>query len=730
MLEWRRSVFGSAIVLGLLWSVWAGAPAKGDGPSPGQGRTYELVSPVYKAGNRVNGILGVAPNGETVLYSSGAAFSGEPANTGFLNYYIARRRAEWLTFPEAVPPERLAKPYGMDFSPTLDLSIVFGKAGPNEGTASDESQEYEYLRRDTRLPDEASLFELIYKPIKPLEPEPQYSLGYRGANATMSHIVFEARLGTYILKEALGTNSNIYDLTDAGIKLIELNNKGQAIDKPCVPHIGSGTGRTSEYHAISTDGEEIFFSVGVNASECGTTSQLFMRAGGTRTIEISRPTAAGNCLEVPCPGASERAPAEFQGADEAGDRVFFTTREPLITGDKDGGNDIYLARIGCPGVEGPACPAEQRAVMSLSQISSGTTAAEVQGVVATAPDGSHAYFVARGVLGTEANSEGRLPVQGADNLYAYDDAVQSVLFIGDLCSGSERSGNVEDANCPETVKSGESGRNDERLWVEPTREAQVNECGGAGEGCQAGRYLIFTAFGRLSRSDTDDVKDVYRYDDSTGQLERVSTGEEGASEDGNSSGFSATLPSSTVRRTVTEEYDLDSRAISDDGRHIIFTTSEALAPFAINGVANVYEWNETGAGGGTVSLLSVGLADRPVEGVVTSSSSRDVFFMTTQGLSPEDTDDQADIYDARVEGGKPRPPASPEPCSGDACQGPLSNPAPLLVPGSAEQSPGENLPTHTGKRTAKPKKSKSKHRHKARSRRRRGRVRRSGGGRR
>ena len=41
--------------------------------------------------------------------------------------------------------------------------------------------------------------------------------------------------------------------------------------------------------------------------------------------------------------------------------------------------------------------------------------------------------------------------------------------------------------------------------------------------------------------------------------------------------------------------------------------------------------------------------------------------------------------------GFPQAPAAAQPCSGDACQGPLTNPAPLLIPGSVSQVPGENL---------------------------------------
>ena len=65
--------------------------------------------------------------------------------------------------------------------------------------------------------------------------------------------------------------------------------------------------------------------------------------------------------------------------------------------------------------------------------------------------------------------------------------------------------------------------------------------------------------------------------------------------------------------------------------------------------------------------------------------------MTSQGLVPQDTDGVDDVYDARLGGGFPPPPAPAEACAGDACQGPLTNPAPLLVPGSVSQAPGGNF---------------------------------------
>ena len=116
--------------------------------------------------------------------------------------------------------------------------------------------------------------------------------------------------------------------------------------------------------------------------------------------------------------------ANFAGASEDGSRVFFTTAAPLSAEDTDSGNDLYMAQIGCPEGE-PECAVSERVVTAMTQVSHAPgvgEAAEVQGVVAVAPDGSRAYFVARGVLSEAPNAQGAFAVKGADNLYVYDDA--------------------------------------------------------------------------------------------------------------------------------------------------------------------------------------------------------------------------------------------------------------------------------------------------------------------
>ncbi len=72
-------------------------------------------------------------------------------------------------------------------------------------------------------------------------------------------------------------------------------------------------------------------------------------------------------------------------------------------------------------------------------------------------------------------------------------------------------------------------------------------------------------------------------------------------------------------------------------------------------------------------------------------SGKDIFFVTSQGLVPQDTDGVADVYDARLDGGFPAAPAARKNARAMRARAPLTNPAPLLVPGSVSQAPGREL---------------------------------------
>jgi hypothetical protein len=697
-----RRVCALSSVLALLVLAAAVLPAVVFGLPPG--RVYEMVSPPYKGGYGVKRIEAVAPDGNSVAFYTPGAFAGAPSGPAAPDYVSQRSAAGWSTLPIVVPASLLPGSEPPDLSPTLSSAFVTGVPGSDEEGAYQEGTEKRLLLHAIGLPDTSAMWEQVGA-LKSLNKEP-INLTYVGANPDFCHaLFFNLVTETVLLPEALNAPSKqLYEFNRgcdgeaASVRLVGVRNRQgphgepELLNSTCGVSAGNEDGTaTKTLNDITVGGGEVFFDTGVEPGQCANPRgvQLFARLGGSQTLEVSRPLVPA-CREVPCAGAAARASAYFLGASEDGSRVFFETQAPLTA--EGEGDAIYMAKIGCASGEGEACMPTETAnmrVTGLVQIShdpNAGEAADVQGVVRIAPDGSRVYFVAGGVLSGEPNAAGAAAVRGAENLYVYDAVAGKVAFIGDLCSKFERSGSAEDAHCPGTG-------DDVNLWTNGG-EAQT-----AGAG---GRFLVFATYAQLVSADTDAARDIYRYDAETGALERVSGGEGGWDANGNDSLYDAAiaLPYASGARTVKERYELESRAVSEDGSRIVFTTAEPLSPDATNGLMNAYEWHEqAGSGEGSVSLISTGSADEPVEDVVISPAGSDIFFVTSQGLVPQDTDGAADVYDARLAhtagealGVPPMPAAPAQPCAGDACQGPLTNPAPLLVPGSVAQAPGENLP--------------------------------------
>jgi hypothetical protein len=678
-----------------------------------EGRAYEMVTPVYKGGYSVDNFavnpFAVAADGESVEFGSPGWFAQAPV----AGVYLARRGATGWSATPLDPPTTLSPNGGIvDLSPTLESALAEGEQATNFGIAPS-SETRLFWRHSTDLPDTSANWEMAGEVQNPKLND----TNYKGASTDFCHIFVFGNAPLLSEADGLPIASTLpyefdsgCDGAPASLQLVGLSDQHKLINRSCgYATIGDAEGYTpapSAFNAIAAGGEEVFFTdclaANSEAPNPAVPHQLFVSLDQTRTLEISKPLAeSSSCAEVSsCAQAAERPSADFAGASEHGSLVYFTTAAPLVAGDTDTSSNLYLARIGCAPSE-PGCEVTKREVASLVDVSHDPHAgqgAEVQGVVRVAPDGTRVYFVARGVLSEAANAQGALPVQGADNLYVYDSASGQTAFVGDLCSGFERSGAAPDTHCPSKTET------DTGLWEGDRTDASSSRGSAAQTAGLNGAFLVFDTTAQLVPSDTDAARDVYRYGAQTGELNRVSLGEGGYDANGNDA-FDATITPGHFGGSVEDQYEMNSRAISEDGSRIVFTTSSPLSPDAVNGLANVYEWHQEGGNGeGRVSLISQGTGEYPVEGVVISASGRDIFFETAQGLVPQDTDGLPDIYDARLGGGFPVSEAPRQPCSGDACQGPLTNPAPQLVPGSAAQAPGENLaPPAAGKATSKAK---------------------------
>ncbi|HEY5194268.1 MAG TPA: hypothetical protein VIJ39_10410 [Solirubrobacteraceae bacterium] len=712
----RRGVFSVGVVV-LVLCVCCGVASQAFGlPAD---RVYEQVSPSFKGGYGVAETSAVAPNGEGVAFVSQGAFAGALFSGALGNTYFAQRgTGGWVTSPLVPPAALVPAGFTADFSSGLEYTLFKGYPGPNAGA---EFKENSFLVHATSVPDTEKSWEPVGGGITAVNGQP-LNVSYPGASADLCHILINEVGSEPLLSPGEGSAEQLYELLrgcheePAGLRLIALDNQGNIIDPGCEPTFG---GRRM-FNTISAGGSEIFFSDSVDPAEGGKClnnvhdpKQLFVRLNGTSTLEISAPLSESeSCVEVPCPGAAKRAPASFEGANEEGTVVFFTTVESLASTDMDKSNDLYMAKVGCPGGEAEACEVAQRKVTSLVQVSKGMEPAEVQGVVRVAPDGSRVYFVARGVLTSEgpkdAEAEGAQsqPVRGAENLYMYEGASGKLVFVADLCSapsqtsGEGLSGIAADSRCPAN-EGFAAQREDVGLWSRVEPEAQSTPDGGV---------LLVSSYGRLLANDTNNARDVYRYEAVSGTLERVSIGEGGHDANGNSDDTpteptvadAAIEPYEGQRDRVYEQHEMRTRAMNEAGTRIVFESSAPLSPAAINRHVNIYEWHE-----GIVSLVSSGNAQTNDCCAVMSPDGDNIFFTTAQGLVPGDTDGATDIYDARMDGGFPLASALPRPCEGDGCQGPLTNPAPLLVPGSVPQVPGGNFAPPVSKPVkakAKPKK--------------------------
>ncbi len=202
----------------------------------------------------------------------------------------------------------------------------------------------------------------------------------------------------------------------------------------------------------------------------------------------------------------------------------------------------------------------------------------------------------------------------------------------------------------------------------------------AGEGTQArvspdGKHLLFAARSGEGLTGYDHgvcepvfgvgCHELYLYDAEADSLQCASC---------NPTGAAATGPATVSIKKEQGGSQVSRRLnnpLSDDGRYAFFSTAERLVLADTNGVMDAYVFDSEE---GKPHLISSGEHQSPSYFLDASFDGRDAFFSTRDRLSKWDSDIQTDVYDARVGGGFPEPPAPPPACIGDACQ-----PAPTHV---------------------------------------------------
>jgi hypothetical protein len=686
-------------------------------------RAYELVSPPLKNGASFSSnasqldtagsiVSRVGSEGSTVLVASTGIWpegTEQPANNNLItsaaheavSYKLTRGESGWGFKPE-VPSaadvreyEHFITPAGADMSPNgIWIGDGFGETEQFSHIYFDNSTDPNlYL-----LEPDGTLVEI--GPSAPIGDRPatqaqaaaaeSQHIDPGGASTDLSRMLFttSARWPFDQTKIRVGSPTgsheiwSLYEYAGTGHTgvgsdvptLVGVDNGGALISQ-CGTEPGK-VGESGEGEGISAGGSTVFFTALAAGAECDassstgegegpSTNQVFARVG-----EPGPGTEVGSAVTVNVAGTSECATASFdscnvtkavkyQGASTDGSKVFFTSEQPgLVADDTDSTNNLFECRL--PGDSGKPlspvtpvnpCPELVRVSVPLSG------GAEVQSVAAVSQDGSHVYFVAKGVLSGE-NAEHNSPTLGQDNLYVWE-AGGHTAFIATL---------------PHAALGA-----------------------GLGEGVQAtpdGDALVFTSAADLTPDDTSTVNQVFLYEAQHEALIRVSKGQDGFNDDGNTTTDPARIATENKRRTISE-----------DGSTVVFESSDELTAEVHGGTNNVYLWR-----GGDVSLISDGTpAGESVRTAIGAhfaglvgidASGQNVFFTTEAHLVGQDIDELSNLYDARVDGGFPAP--KNDECTGEACQGVFGAPSGSLSPGSLSSNAQGNLPS-TPKSAPKPK---------------------------
>jgi len=388
-------------------------------------------------------------------------------------------------------------------------------------------------------------------------------------------------------------------------------------------------GSTTYYWGTSKDGSSVVFNVGGFFGENGT---LYVRNNGT-TYPI-----------VTVPYAEE---AVYMGSSSSGDKIYYLIDPGVFFGETSGKLFEYD--------------------VNTEQNHQVTDASDVE-VVHVSGDGSRVYFI------SGEQFDGPQGTPGAPNLYVWNGS--EAKFVAELA--------------PEDVGH-DFGRTSLVAWPLVVTSAQQTANAGPGSdpsrATPDGSVLVFEARSNLTGYDSEGHTEVYRYMAAADELTCVSCNPSGAppTADAHLQGVASVEGEEEAPTGPAAEV----RNLTSDGQAVFFISSDRLVAGDTDGKLDVYEWR-----GGRIALISYGHSGGTNEWLYGASpDGSNVFFTSADRLVPEKDSNTVSIYDARVNGGFPRP-VTPVPCAIGSCQGaPSGSPAGPAV-GTARAVGSGNVKPH------------------------------------
>ncbi len=642
-------------------------------------RAYEMVSPVDKLGADISVFISSdekparldqgSASGEKITYSASTAFGDAPSGPYSSQYLSTRGEGGWST--TGISPPRNSGSVLTVFD-ALDAQF---KAFAEDLSSGWVLQDSDLSLAEGSVPGFANLYrrDNLGGPYEALTTTPPPTLKanlfvpeLRGISADGKHAVFTVK--DKLTPDAVASTAinQLYESFEGQLRLVSVKPNGSASTQDSTT--GSYTGGIQDNRGDNVAGAVSDDGRLIYWSE--KSGKLYVRVEGGETVAVS--TGAGT----------------FWTASPDGKGALFTEAGKLRRFDEQTRESTTLVASG------------------------------VEGVMGASEDLSRIYFTSTSALVAGATA-------GQPNLYLHEDG-EEPRFIATLPSQEVPGDNTAPKNRLAALKPLE------RLSrVTPDGATALFMTRGALTGAE-----------NLDRESGKAAAEVFRYDAETSKLTCLSCLPTGARPQaaeleitlGQSSGYlyAASIPGWEMQLHAP-------RALSEDGKRAYFNSLNRLVLTDTNGRQDVYQWEAEGAGEctdnapgfnpaheGCISLISDGKGPAEAEFIDASVNGQDVFFFTETKLLPQDVG-QIDVYDARIEGGFPQPPAPAAECEGEACQSPISPPAEPSYASQGYQGPGNPKPAA---KKAKKAKKKSGKQAKKKARQRKVRQQRNTGGRR
>ncbi len=689
----RRSGLAIVVIVAIAALAAGGATAFGD--LLPDGRRWEMVSPADKHGGFIRPLIiedaiQASSVGSAFTFLSEQSLFPEAHGSAVFDQVIARRtssgwQAEDIAVPHDLPPGQgvgQGQEYRL-FSPDLSAALVqpFGAFTPLSPEATERTP---YLRNNGLGSYEPLLTPADVPAGTKFGGDPTSSVGpvdIVGATPDLAHVLLHT---TGLALSTTPVTDGLYEWSAGGLRLVNL--LPQAAGGTPVEALLGAQGEEAQ-HAISNDGSRVFWQ-GESEGE----PHLYLRDTlSERTLQL-------DTVQAGAPGGSS-AP-RFQIASADGTKVFFSDEQRLTSNSGTEGRDLYECELPKEPPGSVACALED---LTPAQLGHNAELPRVA-VLGASEDGSYLYLRAHGVLATNENpATGETAAPEANNLYLlHNNGTEwTTSFIATLAS--EDTQNAARALTARVSPDGQyfafmsnrsltgynnndavSGQPDEEVYLYRAATVPHLICASCNPSGARPRGVFESGELRLP---------VFNLIDEPGTWE--------------GSAIAANVP--TQQDFSLGEARYQPRFLSNDGR-LFFNSADALVPQDVNGQWDVYEYEPAGAGsctteaetfnsktGGCVSLISSGRASQESAFLGASETGGDVFFVTYARLSPQDLDEQLDVYDAHECSLSPciAPPSesTASTCAtGEACRPSASTePPPFGAPASAALSGEGNL---------------------------------------